>query len=376
MAMREGQKIVHSTGIVIALLMLLSSHVCASVINAGRGLPHTKSAYTTLHQNLTTMGNLRFWGGTGEYSNDDTQGETRIWVASALWNFTYGFSEHGAVSLSPILYQDAHKDEGEQIPWDTFLNIKMGSYKIEKQPYWVGFDVGMRFPSGKKHNVVFEDYTAGKFEFGLTGLLTYRYSSPQLKSDVRVHGNLGYWNHNDKGVYLSEVDPRELGYVKNISQSLRYALGVEFPVQQLVYGLELYGMSWLIQPPKGAASRENYLYMNVSGQFRAHQRITIFANADLRLSSGKDTTMGFEPDFKGVGSYPGWRINLGLRYLVLPVSDYGFARMSIERQQRQKTRQLYSQLKEELEKRKQTQAELERLKREKENKAAPESSGN
>jgi len=364
--MREGQKIVYSAGIVLTLLVLISSQVFASVINAGRGLPHTKSAYTTLHGHMTGMGNLRFWGGTGEYSNGNSEGETRIWVARALGNVTYGFSEHGAVSLTPILYQDAHKDEGEQIPWDTFLNCKMGSYKVEKQPYWLGFDVGMRFPTGKKHNVIFEEYTAGKFEFGLTGLLTYRYSSPQLKSDVRVHANFGYWNHNDKGVYLSEVDPRELGYVQHTSQSIRYALGVEFPVQQFVYGMELYGMTWLVRPPLGAASRENYFYMNVSGQFRAHQRITLFANADLRLSPGKDTTVGFEPDFTGIGNYPGWRINIGLQYLILPSSDYGFARMSIERQQHQKTRQLYSQLKEELEKRKQTDAELERLKRERE----------
>ncbi len=372
--MREGCKVAHKT-LIGAFIFLMNIQAFALVINAGRGLPHTKSAYTTLQGHMTTMGNLRFWGGTGEYPNGDSKGETRIWVARAIANVTYGFSEHGVVSLSPIVYQDAHKDEGEQVPWDTYLNFKLGNYKIEKQPYWIGFDIGMRFPTGKKHNVIFEDYTAGKFEFGLTGLLTYRYSAPQLKSDVRVHANLGYWNHNDKGEYLSEVEPRDLGLVKRTSQSLIYALGVEFPVEQFIYGIELYGMSWLAQPPRGAASRENYFYMNVSGQFKAHHRMSIFANADLRLSPGKDTTIGFEPDFSGVGNYPGWRINLGLRYLILPSSDYGFARASIERQQQRKTRELYSQLQKEIEKQKEINAELERLKREKE-KTGAQTSGN
>ncbi len=365
MKMRQGKMLTHHV-LIAALFVVLSSPAFSAVINAGRGLPHTKSAYTTLQGRLTVAGNLRFWGGTGKYENNDTEGETRIWVARAVGNATYGLGKHSVVSLSPILYQDAHKASGEQIPWDTFLHFKYGNFKIERQPYWIGFDVGMRFPTGKKHNVIFEDYTAGKFEFGLTGILTYRYTSPQLKNDIRVHVNLGYWNHNDKGVYLSEVDPRELGHVKHMSQSIRYALGVEFPVEQLVYGLELYGMSWLQQPPTGASSRENYLYMNVSGHFNAHHRISIFANADLRLSPGKDTTTGFEPDFKGIGNYPGWRLNIGLRYLILPKSLSGFARASLDHQQKQKTRRLYSQLQEELEKRKQADIELERLKREKE----------
>jgi hypothetical protein len=365
MMMREGSKIAQLI-FITALVLATSSQTFAAVMNAGLGLPHTKSAYTILQGRMAVTGNLRFWGGTGEYANGDKEGETRIWVARSVGNLTYAFSKHGVVSLSPIVYQDAHKKSGEQIPWDTFLHFKFGNFKVEQQPYWIGFDVGMRFPTGKKHNVIFEDYTAGKFEFGLTGILTYRYTSPQLKNDVRVHANLGYWNHNDKDVYLSEVDPRELGYVKHMSQSLRYALGVEFPVEAFVYGLEIYGMSWLLQPPAGASSRENYFYMNVSGNFKAHHRISIFASADLRLSPGKDTTRGFEPDFKGIGNYPGWRINVGLRYLILPRSLSGFARASLEHQQKQKTRELYSQLRKELEKRKQTDAELERLKHEKE----------
>ena len=352
--------------LIAILLLVLSAQTSAAVINAGHGLPHTKAAYTTLQGHVTAMGNLRFWGSKSEYSNEAGDVVAKIWVARALANVTYGFDKHGEVSLTPILYQDAHKEEGEQSLWDTFLHFKMGNFKIENQPVWLGFELGTRFPSGKKHNVIFEDYTAGKFEFGVMELFTYRYVAPQLKNDFRVHANLGYWNHNDKNVTLTEVEPPELGFVDQMSQSIRYAAGVEFPTKNIVYGLELYGLSWLVRPPVGAASRDNYLYMNVSGVYKPHHRIFVVANADLRLSAGANTTEGFMPELPGLASYPGWRINLGIKYQILPQSDYELMRPVIERQQSRKTRELYSQLKNEMEKREKSRAELERLKKEKE----------
>ncbi len=365
MAKREGLQTLRILVVTLAMFFVwVQSH--AAVINAGNGLPHSKSAYTTLKGHMTAASNLRFWGGTSEYSNNVADVSAKIWVARAVGNITYGFSQHGEVSLSPVLYQDAHKEEGEQIPWDTFLHIKLGNYKVEKQPYWVGFDIGMRFPTGKKHNVIFEDYTAGKFEFGITGLLTYRYAATNLKNDVKVHANLGYWNHNDENTQLSEVMPKELGYVDKMSQSIRYAAGVEFPTNMFIYGIEVYGLAWLVRPPVGAASRENYLYMNVNGTYKPHHRISLFFNADLRLSEGTDTTVGFEPEFPGVPSFPGWRVNVGLKYLIMPTSDYGIAKTVLERQQKDKTNQLYTQLQQEIEKREKTKAELEKLKREKE----------
>ncbi|MBN1560603.1 hypothetical protein JW998_10155 [candidate division KSB1 bacterium] len=358
--------------ILVAVITLFTSvgRLESAVVNGGRGLPHAKSAYTTREGHLTTMEKIGFWGKKSTLPNKTLNVESgaTLWLVQATANLTYGFSSHGDVSFTPILYQDAHKVEGDQIPWDTFLHVKFGNYKIEKRPFWLGFEIGTRFPTGKKHNVIFEDYTAGHFEFGLTGLLTYRYTSPNLLNDFCINANIGYWNYNDKGVQLSEVEPKELGYVDRTSQSFRYAAGIEFPTTIYEYGLELYGLAWLVTPPPGAAGREGYLYMNVSFIYKPHHRFSFQTNADLRLSPANNTTVGFEPDLPGLASYPGWRINLGVKYLILPKSVYDMHKTSIDKQKSAKTKKLYTQLEKEIDKANKSKAELERLRKEKEEK--------
>ncbi|MBN1464467.1 hypothetical protein JXA02_01810 [candidate division KSB1 bacterium] len=363
-----------ATEILVAVMVLLSSAVRleSTVVNSGRGLPHAKAAYTTRAGHLTTIGNIGFWGKKSTFPNKTLNIETgaTLWLVQAIGDLTYGFSSHGDVSFTPILYQDAHKADGDQIPWDTLLRVKFGNYKVERRPIWLGFEIGTRFPTGKKHNVLFEDYTAGHFEFGLTGLLTYRYTSPNLLNDFRVNANLGYWNYNDNGVQLTEVDPAELGRVSRTSQSFQYAAGIEFPTTLYEYGLELYGLAWIVTPPPGAAGRENYFYMNVSFVYKPHHRFSFITSADLRLSPASDTTVGFEPDLPGMPSYPGWRINFGVKYLILPKSVYDMHKTSIDQQKAIKTKKLYSQLEEEIDKTNKSKQELERLRKEREAKEA------
>lgn len=355
--------------LIVTLLHTAFGQGFAAVVNNARGLPHAKAAFTTRTGHLTTAANLRFWGKKSPYADDNPDRKTNIWVVQALANLTYGFSTHADVSLTPILYQDAHKvkedySENPQLFWDTFLNLKFANYKVEKQPVWLGFDLGMRFPTGKKHNVIFEDYTAGKFEFGITGLFTYRYANPNLQNDFRVHANLGYWNYNDRGTQLTEVQPPELGQVDAMSQSIHYATGIQFPTTNFEYGLEFYGLAWLVRPPVGAASRENYFYMNVSFVYKPDYRFYLYTNADLRLSPANNSTEGFEPNLPGMPSFPGWRINLGLKYQIFP-TVYDMHKSSVERQKIAKTKNLYAQLKNEMQKTEKSKAELERLRKEK-----------
>lgn len=358
-------KVVQS--IAIILILFLMGQPQARIVNTGKGLPHAKSADVLSQGHMTTMGNMRFWVKRASFTDPTLKIETgtSIWVVQALANITYGFSKHGEVSLTPILYQDAHKLDGEEIPWDTFLHIKFGKFKVERQPFWLGFELGTRFPTGKNHNVIFEDYTAGKFEFGVMGMLTYRYSNPRLRNDFRIHTNLGYWNYNDSGKQLMEEPSDERGYVDGVSQSMQYAVGIDFPTRLYEYGLELYGLAWLVAPPLAAASRENYLFMNVSFMYKPTNRISVFSNADLRLTPASDTSDGFAPELPGMPSYPGWRINIGMKYLLLPKSNYDLQLSYLEREQRAKTRKLFSQLEEEMAKIEESKQELERLKKEK-----------
>ncbi len=108
--------------------------------------------------------------------------------------------------------------------------------------------------------------------------------------------------------------------------------------------------------------------MNVSFVYKPHHRFSFITSADLRLSAASNTTIGFEPDLPGMPSYPGWRINLGVKYLVLPKSVYDMHKTAIDMQKNLKTLKLYTQLEEEIDKANKSKAELERLRKEREEK--------
>lgn len=351
----------------VLLFMVLPLVVSASSINGGRGLPHTKAAYTTRVNHLWAKAQTRFWGKKAEFTNEalGVQSGSTIWVVQGLTSLSYGLSKNAAVSLTPILYQDTHQESGNDIFWDTFLDLRFGGYKIQGAPIWMGFNIGSRFPTGSHHNVIFEEYTAGRFEWGLTGMMSYRYLSPDLKYDYRVHLNLGYWNYNDSGRYLSDDRQDPDAYVSANSQSFRYALGFEFPTMIFDYGLEVYGLSWIIDPPPAAYSRENFLYMNVSLGYKPHPRFHFYANGDFRLTPDKDKSEGESLAFASLPNYPDWRVTLGLKYLISPKSVYEMHQQSYRQQKKSNRRKLLSQLQEEREKTAKTQQELQTLQEEK-----------
>ena len=110
-------KIVKVLVAAVVILCAAESQLEGMIVNGGRGLPHAKAAYTTRKGYLTTMGRVGFWGKKSTFPNKTLNIETgsTLWVVNAEANLTYGFSSHGDISISPILYQDAHKVEGDQL---------------------------------------------------------------------------------------------------------------------------------------------------------------------------------------------------------------------------------------------------------------------
>jgi hypothetical protein len=357
--------------VVVLVLFALMQAQSSTLVNGGRGLPHTKSAMTTYPKQLWAMAQISFWGKRAdfEYHSLGVESGSTFWLVQSLARFNYGVSEHVSASLSPILYQDVNDGGADEFFGDTMLDVKVGNYQIEKTAITVGMNVGMRFPTGSHKNIIFEDYSAGRFEWGLTGILTYRYSLPDLKNDYRIHLNLGYWNYNDSGVSLvDDVLFQDIAYVKRNSQALNYALGLEFPTAAFDYGLEFYGLSWVNSPPAAAAGRENNLYMNVSLGYKPHPRFKFYTNADLRLSKDIEETQGPRATFSGLPNYPSWRVYLGLRYMIIPKSLYDMHKQVLLDNKRHKRQQLLIQLNEERQKTLIAKQEAERLRIEKEKK--------
>ncbi len=309
----------------VAVLLLLASSRAATIMNGDRGLIHVRSALTTRKQQLWTTWRIRAWGQGAEiyYVSDGTRTRTTFWDAQAAAAINYGFSRHVSMTLSSVLYQDLNDDGGFELFGDTQLDAKFGSYQIAGSNVSLGLNGELRFPTGAHHNIIFEDYSAGTTELGMTGLFTYRFKLPDLPYEYRVHLNLGYRNYFDQGARLvKEEEYASISKANRYSQAFHYGFGLEFPTAVFDYGLEFFGQSWITFPPPAAAARENYLKMNLSLGYKPHPRIKLFTALDLRLTDDKETTQGPRAVKWGLNNYPGWRLYLGLRYMILPFSIY------------------------------------------------------
>jgi hypothetical protein len=212
-----------------------------------------------------TVGSFSFFGAkSSQYVNKDTglDDATTIWDVQGLVSLNYGLGKHFDLTLTPIAYQDVHQGATEEYPWDTFLALKLGSLGPKASSLNYGFELGARFPTGERHNVIYEDYTAGTIEVGLNSLLSFAYDPLYPEDALNVHANLGYWHHNDAGEKLIPSILHPENNVIHPSQHVKYGLGFVIPTADFNYGLEIV---WKVVDPKTAArcgSRENYAYIN------------------------------------------------------------------------------------------------------------------
>lgn len=311
------------------------------IMNGGRGMIHVKSAMGTRPKQLWATWQSRAWGEAADvqYFSDGVVTRTTFWDVQGVMALNYGVLPHLSLAMSTVIYQDVNTEGPDDLFGDTSLDIRTGNYQIQNTNAYVGLNLGLRFPTGSYHNILFEEYTAGTTEAGLTGLFTYRYKLPNLAYDYRIHVNLTYWNYFDKGARLVAGDEyREISVVKKNSQAFYYGFGLEFPTTLFDYGLEFYGLSWITFPPPAAGGRENFLYMNMSFGYKPHPRFKFYTALDLRLSKDVEYTQGPRRTFSQLDNYPGWRVYLGVRAMILPKSLYDMYRQALIEAQSLRTR--------------------------------------
>jgi len=355
----------------LALVFLMVASADAVVINGGKGLPHTKSAWVLDTGHLTFLSHTRFWGKVGQFptSTPGMQTAYTVWDVQGLVSINYGMGKHFGLTVTPIAYQDANISDYDEYPWDTFVALKIGSFGSKGSSVKYGLELGSRFPTGEQHNVRFEPYTAGTVEWGFTGLVSYAYDPLYPEDSFNAHFNLGYWHHNDVG---QELVPRErvpeslLQEVEVLhpSQEALYAVGLSIPAQSFVYGLEMYGNYWLQKPPLTAASRENYLYMNLSVTYRPYRWFEFIVSGDYRLTSDRDETQGPRVTVLGMPNYNTWRVNVGAKFTLLPTSVFRTSERDILMQKAENRRELFEQIIKERRQTESAEEELERIKEE------------
>ncbi len=391
--------------LVVCLVWFSSAQIASAVVvNGGVGLPHTRAAWVAEKGYLTVLPQTRFWGKVSKNETDDSNAFT-LWVIQGLASVNYGISEHFSFNITPIMYQDMNQGEdNDQMPWDAFMALKIAGYGKEDSPFKFGVELASRLPIGERHNAIYEDYTAGTVEWGFNGLVSYTTDVLFPKEGFNAHLNLGYWNHNDVGETLlleNELNSwktrpdwgdKTNSYVNVVdpSQEFRYSLGCQFPTEGFDYGLEIYGNSWIQAPPKAAASRESYTYLNASITYKPYKWFDFIVSGDLSLSSDNEETIGPRMSQHDLPNYSSWRMSVGAKFTLLPTSIYKVKERDVLMQKAEQRREIFEQIinerketetaEQELiriqQEREKAEKELERLRRILEGKEEPESQEN
>lgn len=350
--------------IIFVVAAMIPTFVNAQLIfNGNRGLNYVHSASTIPAGFLTTKLYSR---GYATVSNKPS-GSVNIYDATGRLSINYGLSNHFELAVTPLLYGDTNFGSETNSPGDMFMSLKLGSLGSPGGSLTYGLAVNTKVPLGKVYNIPFEPYGAKRIGFGATGMVSYSKDPLYPKEDLNVHFNLGYWNHNDVGVKLTD----NIGAAKptSISQEILYAMGVRVPKNKFIFSAELYGNAFLKAPPAPAYSRENYLYISPAASYKVTRWMSVSLGADLRIFESSDKTL-YGPG--GVSrtlansqpNYSGWRLNFGTHFSLLPTKMYRPNQRDVLLQKAENRRELFEKIIREQRATESAEAELERIKAE------------
>jgi len=301
------------------VILILHSAICPAnplSIQGIHGPIYVMSAWNLVKGDLILHGQSRFY-----FKNEvnDRPGFPRtavtLWNAQGTVNIFYGLSNNYEIGLSQVMYQDAHggkSGKGYNLPDDIHLKLKMTSLGPADLPIRFGFQIASRIPTAKYHNVPFEPYSAGKFEFSLMALASFSVNSQLPEHSLNAHANFGYLDHNDSGEKLAEGDA-DIQYESVGSKELIYALGIVYPVSKFNFSFEFYGNRYLTRPPEPAFSRYSYLYVTPGVSYSAYEWLSVVFGFDFRMTSARPNPAARTISIN-TPVFPTWRLNFGIKF--------------------------------------------------------------
>ncbi len=357
-------------GCALSAAVLVQPDISQAQPNGGRGLSHVRSAWNLDPGYLMMYAHTRVFGKVGQINlAQSLTSAVTFWDVQGSLTFNYGISEHFELEFAPIIYQDNHKGgKGYNMIDDIFATLKIGSLGRRGGAVKYGFDIGVRFPTAKKHNVIFEPYSAGKVSFGFNSRVSYARDPLYPEDAMNMHFNFGYWNFNDVGEQLTDIDPLvDTVRVLQPTQQLSYGLGIVLPTDRFDFSVELYGIIFLQKPPETAFSRENWAYIAPKVRYKPYRWLALDMALDIRVAGSKDETNynlpGVQP-IPGMPNYPDWRINLGTRFTLLPTNVYTLTERDILMRKAETRRELFEKIIREQRETEAAEEELERIKEE------------
>ena len=305
--------------LLIFSLLIIATTALATPLGLGLGQLHVQPAWTVPKGNLYLGTHSRaFFKDEVRELPDGTSSGVTYWDVQGGLGFTYGFTSKLQFSLSQIIYQDNHKGgKGYNLPDDLFLRAKLGNIGSDKGNFRLGLAVDLKLPTAEYHNLALEPYSAGRIGVGFNAYFSI-VSEPLFPSlGININANVGIFNHNDLGLRLTNLEQDTIT-VQKATQELLYGFSFSKTGQEFGFFLELYGRSFLQKPPVTAFTRENSLYVAPGITYATNSYLTLMVALDLRILGGKDETaydgeMGspLHRPWQTVPNLPSWRINVG-----------------------------------------------------------------
>jgi len=309
-------------------ILTIISYSHATTQNGGRGLIYTHSARVIPKGYLQFYSGTRFFGKVASFGGE--QDAFTLWTVKGYTSFNYGINSHLELAFSPVFYLDTNRGgggfnkESVNFPDDFFISFKLASFHQLESPFFFGGMVYTRIPIADKHNIIYEPYSAGTLEIGVSGLFSY-YSNVTFPDESwSFHANIGYLNHNDAGEEISKI--QDAPTPESMTSELLLNLGALFPAGNFDFSTELSFRNFLTKPSVSAYSMESVSYLTAGIYYKPYKWITVEMGVDLRLFSGEDesdysVTPTPKPNLD-FPNYPGWRGILGVKLALLPGSLY------------------------------------------------------
>lgn len=354
---------------IVALMVGFDQPVASQSFSAN-GLSYVRSAWNLPPGYLVMYANTRFFGKVGKINlAQGAPSAVTFWDVQGTLNFNYGISEHFEIGFHPIIYQDTQRGgRGFNLIDDIFASLSIASFGQTGSSFTYGVDLAARFPSAKKHNIIFEPYSAGKVSFGGKAKLSYARDPLYPGDGFSMHFNFGYWNHNDVGEQLTDIpETADTVRVEQPTQELLYGFGVNLPTEKFDFSFEISGNAFIQKPPETAYSRENYLYLTQRVRYKSYRWLSLDMGFDIRLAGSNDKTnyalrgVNRVPDMP---NYADWRVILGTRVIILPTSVYSLSERDILMKKAETRRELFEKIIREQRETESAEEELERIKEE------------
>jgi len=308
-----------------------------------------------------------------ELAPDLLTGETYWDIQGGLGLF-YGLNDHVDFSLHQIVYQDNHKPgTGYNLPDDLFLRARVANFGDPASPLRYGGMIEVRLPIAEYHNLPLEPFSAGRVGWGLTFLASRLGDPDDPGAGLLLNANLGFFFHNDHDLVLTTAPDDTLSAAHNSSE-LTFGCSVSRSLGAVDLQAELYGRAFLRKPAATAYTRESFVYFSPGISYTLPSTIQFHFTTDLRLSGDADQTRYWHAradalPWKTLPNLPGWRINLGLTVPLIPfprLSRPESAAAADEYSRQELEQELYKRMAGERKKAEETEANLVRIRAERE----------